>query len=71
MPDPLWSVFNAREHESEIIRIVNLTLPLLRQNVATYCMQKHSIEISKSTIHIFNPGQVVDTSDQLVYALSR
>ena len=35
-------------------------------------MQKHCIEVAKNGIDALNPGQVkVDTSDQLVFALSR
>ena len=35
-------------------------------------MQKYCIEVAKNAIDALNPGQVtVDTSDQLVYALSK
>ena len=71
-PDTSWSVYHARKHNSEIVPYLNSILPLLRQNVATFSMQKHCIEISKYVIDLLNPGQmVVDTNDQPVYAHSR
>lgn len=66
MPDKSWSVFNARKDESETIPIVNSMLPLLRQNIGTYSIQKNSIKISKAIINVLNPGQVIaDNSDSL------
>ena len=72
MSDSSWSVYNARKNDSDIIPYVNSILPLLRQNVATYSMQKHCIEVTRSAVDVLNPDQViVDTSDQPVYAISR
>ena len=56
----------------EIAPCVNSVLPLLRQSVATYSMQKHRIEVAKNAIDALNHGEATfDTSDQPVYALSR
>ena len=56
----------------EIAPCVNSVLPLLRQSVATYSMQKHRIEVAENAIGALNHGQATfDTSDQPVYALSR
>ena len=72
MSDSSWSVYNARKNDSDIIPYVNSILSLLRQNVATYTMQKHCIEMTRSVVNVLNPDQViVDTSDQPVYAISR
>ena len=68
--DSSWSVYNARKDDADIVPCVNSVLPLLRQSVATYIMQKHCIVAPKNAIDALNPGQVtVDTSDQLVHAL--
>ena len=70
--DSSWSVYNSRKDDADIVPCVNSVLPLLRQSVATYIMQKHCIVAPKNHIDAFNPGQVtVDTSHQLVHALSR
>ena len=71
--DLSWSVYNERRNDpinSE--KSYNSILPLLRQNVRSYSMQMHCIEITKAAIEILNPGQpVVDVSDQPIYAISK
>ena len=71
--DLSWSVYNERRNDpinSE--KSYNSILPLLRQNVRSYSMQMHCIEITKAAIEILNPGQpAVDVSDQPIYAISK
>ena len=70
--DSSWSVDNARKDDTKIVPCVNSVLPLLRQSVAAYSMQKHCIEVAKNAIDKLNPGQVTtDTSNQSVFAFSR
>ena len=67
-----WSVYNARNYDTETLPCVNSILPLLRKSVATCSMQKHCIEVAKNAIDALNLGQVtVDTSHQSVCDLSR
>ena len=53
--DSFWSVYNARKDDTEIAPCGNSILPLLRQSVATYCMQKHCIEVGENSIDALNP----------------
>ena len=71
--DVSWSVHHSkRVSDEEKIKSVNSILPLLRQNVRTFNMQKHCIEITKAAIDVLNPGQiVVGVSDQPIYTISR
>ena len=67
-----WSVYNARNYDTETVPCVNSILPLLRQSVVTCSMQKHCIEVAKNAIDALNLGQVtVDTSHQPIYDLLR
>ena len=70
--DSSWSVYNARKEDRKIVLCVNSVLPLLRQSVETYSIQKHCIDVAKNAIDALNLGQLtVDTGDQPIYALSR
>ena len=69
--DSSWSVYNARKDDTEIVPCVNSILPLLRQSVGTYSMQKPCIEVAKNAVDALNPDHMtVDASDQPIYALS-
>ena len=47
-------------------------LPLLKQNMKSFSMQKHCIKIMRAAAEVINPGQVtVDVNDQPVYAALR
>ena len=71
-PDSSWSAYTARKNDTEIAQCVNSILPLLRQSIATYSIQKHCNEVAKNANDALNLSQVtVDTSHQLAYALSR
>ena len=71
--DVSWSVHHSkRVSDEEKINSVNSILTLLRQDVRSFSMQKHCIEITKAAIDVLNPGQiVVDVSDQPIYTISR
>ena len=71
--DVSWSVHHSkRVSDEEKIKSGNSILPLLRQNVRSFSMQKHCIEITKAAIDVLNPGKiVVDVSDQPIYTISR
>ena len=55
--DSSWSVYNVRKDDTDIVPCINSILPLLRQIVATYSMQKHCNEVAKTPINALNPGQ--------------
>ena len=71
--DTSWSVYHSKKDvTSEREICLYSILPLLRQNVNSFSMQKHCIEITKAAVALLNPDQVVvDVSDQPVYAMSR
>ena len=56
--DSSWSVYNVRKDDTDIVPCINSILPLLRQIVATYSMQKHCNEVAKTPINALKPGQV-------------
>ena len=62
--DSSWSVYNARKEDRKIVLCVNSVLPLLRQSVETYSIQKHCIDVAKNAIDALNLDQLtVDTGD--------
>ena len=69
VPDTSWFVYTSRKNKADTVPYFNSVLPLLRQYVADFGIQKHCIKTVNSTTTLLNPGQtIVDTRDQPMYA---